>query len=182
MTSVTLIPDLTMADAFLSTLDPNGSFTFQTIDDDKTRKSRSLSRIFHGTLEEHAATFCELQQQGAGVFVMVNKGDGQGRSAHDVIRVRAHFIDLDGAPIEPVLQAALQPHILVESSPGKWHAYWLTTDCPLDEFKPRQQSLAHRFGGDTAVCDLPRVMRLPGFWHLKGVPFITRLVNPYGSA
>lgn len=182
MTSATLIPDLTMAGAFLSALDPNGSFTFQTLDDDKTRKSRSLSRIFHGTLEEHAATFSELQQQGAGVFVMVNEGDEQGRSTNNVVRVRAHFIDLDGAPIEPVLEAGLQPHILVESSPDKWHAYWLTNNCPLHEFKPRQQSLAHRFGGDTAVCDLPRVMRLPGFWHLKGAPFTTRLVNPSGNA
>lgn len=54
-----------------------------------------------------------LQQRGAGAFVMVDEGgDGKGRYASNVTRVRAHFVDLDGAPIEPVL-AAVRPHIVV---------------------------------------------------------------------
>jgi putative DNA primase/helicase len=69
----------------------------------------------------------------------------------------------------------LQPHIVIESSPGKWHAYWLVSDSPLEQFKPLQQALAQRFNGDKAVCDLPRVMRLPGFLHQKGEPVLTRI-------
>jgi hypothetical protein len=42
----------------------------------------------------------------------------------------------------------LRPHILVESSPGKWHAYYMVDECDLDQFKPRQRALAQRFGGD----------------------------------
>lgn len=173
-----LIPNLSMAQAFLNALDPKGCFTFQIFDDDKERKDRSLAKIFHGSLSEHAEKLAVLQQRGAGAFVMVNEGDGKGRYASNVTRVRAHFVDLDGAPIEPVLEAAVRPHIVVESSLGKWHAYWLVRDCNLPDFKPRQQSLAAQFAGDRAVCDLPRVMRLPGFWHLKETPFQTRLVQP----
>lgn len=175
-------PDLVMATAYLNALDPtaNGHFTFQTFDDNKERRSKALARVFHGTLQKHAQALFRLQQRGAGVFVMVNEGDGAGRAESNVVRVRSHFVDLDGAPVAPVLEARIQPHILVESSPGKWHAYWLIDDCPLGEFKERQHQLASKFEGDPVVCDLPRVLRLPGFWHLKeATPFQTRLVRPY---
>ena len=70
------------------------------------------------------------------------------------------------------------PDIVVESSPNRWHGYWLTNDCPLDQFKHFQQLIAQKFAGDTAINDLPRVMRLPGFWHQKSEPFLTRMIFP----
>lgn len=173
-----LKPDLTIAQRFLDALEPRGRFTFQTFQDCKGSKNPALSRVLHGELDEHAAELERLQRLGAGVFVMVNKGDGKGRSASNVTRVRAHFVDLDGAPIEPVTSCELRPHIVVESSPHRWHAYWRVDSCPVDEFSLRQRALASRFGGDLVVSDLPRVMRLPGFWHLKGEPFMTNLVHP----
>jgi UDP-glucose 4-epimerase len=73
------------AKAFLKALDPSGIFTFQTFDDDKNRKDGSLARVLHGTLDQHLAALTQLQQRGAGVFVMVNEGDGKGRSAKNVV-------------------------------------------------------------------------------------------------
>ena len=169
---------LAVAHAYLRPLDRRGIFTFQTFDDNKERKDRSLARILHGSLDQHSQALTHLQQRGAGVFVMINEGDGRGRSAANVVKVRSLVLDLDGAPLEPVLKAELPPHIVVESSPNKWHAYWLIEACPLEAFKERQHALAKRFNGDMAVCDLPRVMRVPGFWHQKGTPFQTRLVKP----
>jgi hypothetical protein len=152
-----LTPDLETAQRFLDQLDPNGNFTFQTFDDKKPvggqRARHGLARIFHGHLVSHAKELKQLQSHGAGVFVMVNEGDLKGRSKQNVKRVRAHFLDLDGSPLDPVMASALPPHIVVESSPGKWHTYWLIDDCPLDEFKERQQALASKYSGDHAVCD-----------------------------
>ena len=59
--------------------------------------------------------------------------------------------------------------------PDRWHAYWLTRNLPLTDFKTVQQQLAQKFAADPKVSDLPRVMRLPGFWHQKGTPFQTRI-------
>ncbi|WP_163371942.1 DNA-primase RepB domain-containing protein [Endozoicomonas acroporae] len=67
--------------------------------------------------------------------------------------------------------------MIIESSPGNGHAYWLIEHCPLDGFKDAQKMLATALGGDPAVCDLPRVMRLPGLLHTKGSPFLTRIVQ-----
>jgi hypothetical protein len=186
MTTPDLIPNLNAARHFIKTLAPDENIVLQTFDDDKVRSTKNraelnydpFAKVFHGPLDQHLSSLGALQQQGAGVFMMINAGDGLGRSNKNVTRIRAHALDLDGAPIEPVLAAGLPPHILVESSPGKWHAYWLNEDCPLDKFKERQHALADRFGGDRSVCDLARVLRLPGFWHLKGEPFQTRLVKP----
>lgn len=179
-----LTPSRDQAEKFLQLLDPQGIFTFQTFDDDKVRKNKSLAHVFHGTLNQHIEPLTKLNQQGAGVFMMVNEGDGvihagkkTCRTASNVIRVRSLFSDLDGAPLEPLLECS-QPDIIVESSLGKWHCYYLTNDCPLDEFTRRQKQIAQKFNSDPKVHDLPRVMRLPGFFHQKDTPFMTRIIFP----
>jgi hypothetical protein len=179
-----LKPDLAAAENFVKMLAPDGLITFQTFDDDKVRKNKSLARVFHGTLDQYYEELSKLQQQGAGVFVMVNQGDGIIHSGYktcrtgiNVVAVRAVFADLDGAPLEPVLKA-LSPDIVIESSSERFHAYWITDDCPLGEFTPRQKQIALKFSSDPKVCDLPRVMRLPGFWHQKDTPFMTRIIYP----
>src|SRR5258708_18743395 len=160
-----------MADAslFIEALtgNPDAQVTFQTFDDDSERKDKALARVLHGTLEEYAEELENLNTRGAGVFVMVNEGDGRGRTNENVILVRAVFVDLDGAPIEPVAGCPLPPHIIVESSRDKGHAYWRVSDCPLEQFRPIQQALAAKFNGDPSVHDLARVLRVPGFWHKK---------------
>lgn len=108
---------------------------------------------------------------------MINEGDLKGRSSANVVRVRSVFVDLDGAPIEPILQAPLQPHMVVETSPGRYHAYWLVEDFALNDFRDIQSMLASKFNGDPVVKDLPRVMRLPGFLHHKSQPFTSRILH-----
>ena len=178
MNATPYAPDLIATGRFLDALHPRGVFTFMTIPEGN-RKGAAQVNVLHGTLNDHATRLTQLNNAGHGIFVMINEGDLKGRSAGNVIRVRMLFVDLDGAPVEPLLQSEIPPHILVESSPNKWHGYWRVDDCPLDKFKELQHALADRFNGDRSVCDLPRVMRLPGFWHHKtAVPFQTRLVNP----
>lgn len=175
---MTILPDpQTLADAgtFLQLL--GDRHTFLTFGEGAAKGRRGLTRPLHGTFAEHADTLAELNARGAGVFVMVNAGDSKGRKSTNVRSVRALFIDLDGAPLEAVRTGPLAPHCIVESSPDRWHAYWLVTDCSLSDFKPLQKALAARFNGDASVSDLPRVMRVPGFDHRKAKPFRTRIVE-----
>jgi hypothetical protein len=173
---------------FLKALDRNASFTFQTFDDNversKARGARPFVRILHGTLAQHWNELAKLNAQGAGIFVTVNATNLKGRRAEDVVRVRALFVDLDGAPLP---STGPRPHIIVETSPGHWHAYWLVDDVKLEEFSDKQRTLIALHSGDPAVCDLPRVMRLPGFYHRKREPRMVRVLDvfdaaPYASA
>ena len=88
--------DLEEAKRFLETLDMSGIFTFQVFSDGKDKKINP--KILHGTLEDHAEELAELNQQGCGIFVTINKTNGKGRKASDIIRVRAHFVDSDHEP------------------------------------------------------------------------------------
>jgi len=67
--------DLTVADRFLTKLAPNEPVTFQTFDD-SPQKRPALSKIRHGSLDQHADELIRLNQAGAGIFNMINRGDG----------------------------------------------------------------------------------------------------------
>lgn len=162
--------------SFLERLAGDVEYTFQTFSDNKSEDGSPRSpQLLHGRLSDVQDTLLEANCAGDGVFVTVNETNLKGRKTNDIVRVRALFVDLDNAPLSVLDDAEVEPHMVVESSPGKGHAYWLVSDCPLDDFSGYQKKLAKRFGGDPVVHDLPRVMRLPGFCHGKGEPFLCRV-------
>jgi hypothetical protein len=165
---------------FISALTGGGGTTFQTFDDTPAKQSR-LAKIMHGSINKCADRLHALNEQGAGVFVMINAGDGRGRRTTNVRAVRALFVDLDGAPLEPVMSAPIPPHIVVETSPGRWHAYWLVDGVPLESFSHFQVQLAKMFNADASVKDVCRVMRVPGFIHRKNAPWRSRLISVCNS-
>ena len=167
----------TDAEPFLGAL--GWRFTFQTFDDHKApRKLHDpLAKLMHGTLAEHADRLADLNGRGAGVFVMVNEGDGKGRKATNVQRVRAYFADFDSTQPPDVATVPLRPHAIIESSHRRWHWYWFIDGAPLATFGAVQSAIAERFGSDPSMKDLPRVLRLPGFLHQKHESFLTRIVE-----
>jgi len=94
-------PNIDEARRFLLALDPSDQFTFQTFDDSKEKHKRFV-KIFHGSLEKCFGELNWRNEDGAGVFVTVNRTDGLGRRRQNIKQVRAIFLDLDGAPLEPV--------------------------------------------------------------------------------
>ena len=89
MTSRNLLPDLEVTKTFLEALDAEGEFTFQTFDDKQDRRDGRLAKIFHGRIEEHARDLITLQNRGAGVFVVINKTDLNGRKLENILDVRS---------------------------------------------------------------------------------------------
>ena len=144
--------------------------TFQVFTDKKGGEF-NISKVMQGTLKQRKYQLSGLNKLDVGVYVTINKTDRQGRKTENIIKVRALFADLDGSPLDPILEAKLEPHMIIESSKGRYHAYWLVDDCPLDKFSMYQKAIAKKFNSDPKVCDLPRVMRLPGFNHCKGEPY-----------
>lgn len=170
------------AHKMLDMLDAGGQFTFQTFKDRKD-STANLARIFHGTLNSCSTDLLNLNEQGAGVFVTINKTDLKGRSQSNVTDIRALFIDFDKVNPERVdtLQALpLPPSMIIESSPNKHHAYWIlgSGEIALDDFKPLQKRLIGFFKDDGAdnIHDLPRVLRLAGFYHQKLESYLTRVL------
>lgn len=93
-------------------------------------------------------------------------------------------MDLDGPdPNRTFDQYPVEPSLIIESSAGKHHVYWNVSDLPVKEFKPFQKALTKEYSGDSKVCDLPRVMRVPGFYHMKDPdnPFMVRIIGDNGK-
>lgn len=180
-----LQPDIEQAHKGLELLDEDAEkFTFQTFDD-TGQKRPELARVLNGTLDEHWDQLVELNQRGAGVFVAVNETDLKGRKRENMRGIRCVFQEDDaGAPVD----FPLEPHFVVETSPGKYHRYFLcdgphVDDAGVDvdvlsaEFRQVQERLIADFGSDPAVKDVGRVLRVPGFYHRKGDPHLVRIAE-----
>lgn len=166
--SADLKPDLEQARCYLKVLTGGGVGTFQTFSDraelkrtvigkdGKKKQVDSYAQWRHGNFEALALHLMRANTKGAGVYVMVNRGDGKGRAAVNVNLVRALFVDTDGAPFPNDLPC--KPHL-------------------VEDFAIFQQALAEHYGTDPRVKDLPRCMRVPGFYHRKGKPFMVQLLE-----
>ena len=187
--------DLKEAQDFLSLFN-HSRYTFQFL-----KKGKPAGFAYSNTLEE----CIEAADHGKEIFFMVNQGDGvvydghtTCRSQENVTELTACFIDTDSCPIEKVTDYLksidLIPHVIVESSPGKYHLYFLLdeedthlSDSVIGTWKSVQECLAllggtEPTGCDTAMKDHSRVLRVPGFYHLKAEPFRTRVVKQHFHA
>ncbi len=178
--------DIGQAKLFLSILG-SPPYVFQTFTDNKVKRNAlpqdPLARVLIGTLEEHSDALTSLSVRGAGVFIQINAGQKRGAGA--VSQIRAVFVDIDepnraNATLAVVSKNMPKPSVLVNSSPGKYHLYWIVTGVPLEKFGIYQKHLASRFLTDTSMSNLDRVMRLPGFPHQKYTPVPVTL-RKYGT-
>jgi RepB DNA-primase from phage plasmid len=163
-----LRPDLEQARRFLTLLDEDAAaFTFLTATDaepgDKPRPD-PLARHVNLSPDNLATLARRNAEDRAAIWVCINETDGRGRKRKNVIRVRAVFLDGDGqVTLDQLLSFALEPHIVVESSPGHYQAYWLVDGLPREQFEGVQRCIAKSFGDADSIIDLCRVMRVPGF-------------------
>jgi P4 family phage/plasmid primase-like protien len=157
--------------------------TFQVFDDAK--RGRVKPEILHGTVADNWEYLCKLNGQGAGIYFTVNDTDGQGRREENIVALRAFWVDFDGSPLASLKDAPLKPHLLVETSPARFHSYWRINPVQINNgdrdqwkqiFATVQTALANLFGGDASVKDLPRVMRLAGTAHQKKDSFLSKVL------
>lgn len=121
------------------------------------------------------------------------------RLSENVTRIRALFVDIDTyLPKETILELSekfgANLSITTSEKDGnlKSHIYWIfENDTPLNEFERYQQIIAYKIDDylreltnsdetteftDKKVKDLSRVLRVPGFYHLKDEPSLVKIV------
>jgi hypothetical protein len=167
---------------FLRLIDAKApAFTFQTFKEKGDNGSHILPRVIHS---RSLAELREEHAKGAGIFIVVNETDGDGRKSENITRVRAVWQEdddyFDGA-------FPLTPSLVVESSPGHFHRYWIVADhWPADEkgradFAAVMERMVATYGSDKNAKDISRVLRVPGFLHRKAAPFAVRIVEANGQ-
>lgn len=127
---------------------------------------------WRGTLPQAWQWLCDLNAQGYGIFVIVNATDGVGRKLENIAHIRAHMIDLDNvsapANYERALSSYPAPGFAVQTSPNKYHVYWSVSPYTgNDRYETVQRKLRQVFDADPSIIDATRVLRVPGFYHMK---------------
>lgn len=126
------------------------------------------------------ARLVKANANGMNVAVAVNKVTGSSCTDSNVSAITALFIDDDDGvlDLETLLSLRVEPHHIVETSPGRLHAYWFVDNGTVGEFKALQQALADCLKTDRSICNPARVMRLPGSinWN-HGTPFLAQTVH-----
>lgn len=138
-------------------------------------------RAFYGTLSQHAPTLVALNGIGYDIFVTVQETSSTKREIADIGKTRALYVDRDGSQGLPS-EWHLQPSMVVCSSPGNNHPYWLLQE-PVqltgEEFKANIIPLIAHYNGDEQCKDLPRVLRLPGFFNNKAENGVYKYGKPF---
>jgi putative DNA primase/helicase len=127
----------------------------------------------------------ELYARGSGIWVTISETNGRGRKSTDVVRFRSIWQEDDGGFDG---ELPLEPGIVVVTSPGKCHRYWLIADdWPADEQGRRDHAaaldrLVADYGSDNGAKGPNRVLRVPGFLHRKnpGNPHMVRISSATG--
>ncbi len=143
--------------------------------------TRPQSLRFNPKIQEEVAIALEaaakMNAKGSNVHISINPAGPYASECKtralkdaDIVAATATFLDADEPGIADNLPdkalarpdfgvvTGLQPH-------ARAHFYWLlqTPISDFDRWRWFQKQLAQRYGTDPAVCNISRVMRLPGF-------------------
>ena len=167
---------------------PDAPVWFETLDDvrlpDPTgakpqgvkREDKRLKTDCVAQLAAAAKPLGRLNAGGAGVYFAVNEIAGKRRIKANVSRIRAVFCECDdglpkgGFPIEPTM--------MVETSPGKFHVYWACDGLSVEDFNRVMERMVADYGSDDGAKDITRILRLAGSWHMKNpeAPWQVRII------
>lgn len=172
-----VLPEVTLL--FLETLRPDGNLEFRY----KNPKGFGLIKT------DSFPTIARVINESLDAYFVVQEG---GQTNETIERIYGFFIDVDAKDHPdnlddngalPLPEFHLDPTAIVRSGSGGYHTYWMFKEpvevSKVPNYKEYQQALAVMYGGDLAVCDLARIMRLPGTVNSKnGNPVTLEMLNP----
>lgn len=123
-------------------------------------------RSLYGAYSKHKSILGVYNALGYNIFWTINQTDGKGRRAENIVAARYAFADYDNGL--PTFKEA-PPSIIVQSSPGRYQAYWELEEATADftMWQRLQDSLVRETGGDMNARDLARIFRVPGYLNHK---------------
>lgn len=124
-------------------------------------------------------------EAGMGIFVTINGFNGR-RVKECLTSINAWAIDLDEGSkqeqVDRISRSPLVPTMIVESKNG-FHVWWAAKDGSIENYNQIVgERLVPFFGADKNAKDVCRLLRMPGFYHMKDPqnPFLVtiKLWNP----
>lgn len=131
-------------------------------------------------LAENKYVLYAYNHDGYGVFWTPNQHIGA-RKKENTTAIRFWFCEIDHVDKDQqaklLREAPLRPTVVVESG-NSFQAYWKALDGSLETWDAIvKDRLVPYLGADTAATDPLRLLRVPGWYHHKGAPFLVSVVS-----
>ena len=142
-------------------------FYLQTFDD-SVEKRRELTWCGKPS-ETSEKALRTLNLGGAGVFFTPNQFT-KSRKAEFCEGINSWFFEIDNLSLDEqwdkITKAPLMPSLIVKTKKS-FHCYYLADKGTIRNFRRVQMGLIKYFDSDPACKDCSRVLRIPGFFHMK---------------
>jgi len=152
-------------------------FFIQTFDDKQLGRKNLIFTGAAKTYDEEQLK--KLNKDGAGIFFSPNRFPVQ-RKKELCQGINAWFFEIDGIPkteqAQRIAKSPICPSFVVETR-NSYHVYFLASEASVENFEDIQRRLIAYFGADKACKDCTRVLRIPGYNHVKEEPYECRLVS-----
>ena len=130
-------------------------------------RRRHPSYEFEGTLASTAERTSKLNLDGYNVYIVAQRtkplpAKGYFTRDTDIIGVRCLYADGDDSEL-PSEWHVEPTFILVHPKTGRWWAYWIVTNFPLDQLRDMVKRIAIHYDGDISICNPARIVRLAGY-------------------
>ncbi len=122
---------------------------------------------FEGTLPKLHDRVRKLNREGYNIYMIAQEtkplpADGYFTRDTDIIGVRCLYADGDNSEL-PSEWHVEPTFILVHPKTGRWWAYWIVTNFPLDQLRDMIKRIAIHYDGDISICNPARIVRLAGY-------------------
>lgn len=146
----------------------------QTFDDNASRKSKELAKIYHASSVDRKVVK-ELNNSGAGVFFSVNSMMPWKRDKASVTNLNTWIVECDDLQKEEqqklIDTAPIQPSCVIESNKS-YHIYYFSDWATKENWERINRWLREYYHWDQSICsDTARVLRLPWTYHNKWEPY-----------
>lgn len=125
-------------------------------------------------------------RKGYGIFWVLNDFEGA-RKKENLKKINYWFCDIDNGSKEEQLKRIkallIQPSFVVETKNG-YHCYWAVKgSASIENFERIEEALIRLLDGDVHCKDPLRLLRCPGYYHMKqpAHPFLVDFVEGLGS-
>lgn len=146
-------------------------FTFSFLDT-LSHKPLTPYGITHQNYAEVIETLQNLRSLRPTLHVCLNRTNGKGKSTQHMESCRVLMVDFDKEiSDDDIIQIRdnYKAHLIVRSSPGKYHVYWkIGSEIPLSRWQQYQLGLAGIFGTDRNLAQVSHSIRVPGVERQKG--------------
>lgn len=159
--------------------------TIQLFDDNKNRKDTSLAKkvdISKFDNDVVSDTLKKYNDKWAGIFFSVNSMQPGKRDKDSVTHINAWICECDDftkeEQMDKIKDCPLPPSLIIESNKS-YHMYRFAKDWKIENRNKICRWLCNHFWWDPQVVEVSRVLRVPGFNHMKNPnePFMCEIVD-----